>query len=105
MWKESFLLCDRAVHIAKSKTYVISHSVLWLVSLCDKPVEAWKNKIKWFLESRYLKDLDRIDGEPMEFEGKNFPGFIALGILAEIQKMMAKSKCEPEQDHLLVNVQ
>ena len=33
----------------------------------------------------------------MEFEWKNFPGFTTLGILIEIQKMMAKLKCEPEQ--------
>ena len=32
----------------------------------------------------------------MEFEKKIFPGFTTLGILAEIQKMMLESKCEPE---------
>ena len=52
-------------------------------------------RIKWFLETRYLKDLDRIDGEPMEFEWTIFPGFTTLRILDEIQKMMIKSKCEP----------
>ena len=50
-----------------------------------------------YLERRYLKELDRIDGEQMEFGWKNFPGFTALGILSEIQKMMAELKCEPEQ--------
>ena len=30
-------------------------------------------------------------------QGKNFPGFTTLGILNEIQKMMADFKCEPEQ--------
>ena len=51
-----------------------------------------------FLETVYLRDLDRIDGRPMEFEWKNFPGFATLEILAEIQKMMAESKCEPVQN-------
>ena len=97
MWRETSLLCDRAVHIANSKTHVFADSVLCLRSLSDKPVEAWKDRTKWFLETRYLKDLDRIDGEPMEFEWTIFPGFTTLGILAEIQKMMAESKCEPEQ--------
>ena len=50
-----------------------------------------------FLKTRYLKDLDRIDGKLMEFEWKIFPGFTPLGILDEIQKMMTESKCEPEQ--------
>ena len=58
----------------------------------------------FFLETRYLKDLDRIDGEQMESECKNFLGFTTLGIFDEIQKMMTEPKCEPE--HCLhVNVQ
>ena len=95
--KETSLLCDRAVQIANSKTYVFSDSVLCLGNISDKPVEAWEDRIKWFSEARYLKDLDRIDGEPTEFEWNIFPGFSTLGILAEIQKMMTESKCEPEQ--------
>ena len=48
------------------------------------------NAGKGFLETRYLKDLDRIDGEQMEFE---WP----LGILDENhKKMMSESKCELE---------
>ena len=93
----------------KSETYVSSDSVLCLGNISPEPAQAWKYKIKWHLETRYLKDLDRIDGEPMEFEWKNFPGFTTLRILTEIQKMMAELKCEPEQfqrkDHLHVNVQ
>ena len=60
------------------------------------PVEAWESRIKWFLEARYLKELNRIDEEPMEFEWKNFPGFTTLGVLAEIQKMITESMWEPE---------
>ena len=69
----------------------------------------YQSRITWFLETRYLKYLDRIDGEPIEFEWKTFPVFTTLGILDAIQKMMTESKCEPEQfkrkDHLHVNVQ
>ena len=63
----------------------------------DEPIEAWKNKIKWYLENRCLKDLNRIDGEPMEFERKLFPGFTTLDIFEEIQKYMKDLQCEPEQ--------
>ena len=37
------------------------------------------------------------DGGPLEFEWKHIPGFTALQILAEIQKMMNEMQCEPEQ--------
>ena len=56
-----------------------------------------ENKIQWYLEIRYLKDLNQIDGKPMEFEWKIFPGFTTLGILEEIQKIMIDWQCEPEQ--------
>ena len=67
-----------------------------LGGISTEPVQAWKDKIKKYLETRYLKELDRIDGEPMEFEWTYFPGFTTLGIIAEIQHMMAEVKCEPE---------
>ena len=58
-WNQPF--CDRAVR-------VFSDSVLCLGGISPEPVQAWKDKIKWYLENRYLKELDRIDGEQMEFE-------------------------------------
>ena len=87
IWRESSLLCDRVVHIMKCKTYVFADSVLCLGDICTEPVQAWESKVKLFLKTRYFKDLDRIDGEPMEFELTNFPAFTTLGILDEIQKM------------------
>ena len=56
--------------------------------MSDLPVEAWKNKMKWYLETRFLKYLNQIDGEPIEFEWKIFPGPTTLRILEEIQKFM-----------------
>ena len=62
------------------------------------PTSSSLDRQNWmYLETRYLKELDRFDGEQMEFEWENFTGFTTLGILNEIQKMMADLKCEPEQ--------
>ena len=68
-----------------------------LGGISTEPVKAWESRIKWCLETCHLKDLDRIDGEPMELEWNIFPGFTTMGILDEIQKIMTESKCEPEQ--------
>ena len=87
----------RGVRRVYNVTYVFADSVLCLGSVSDQPVGAWKIKIKCCLENRFLKDLNRIDGERVEFEWTNFPGFTTLRILEEIQKMMAESKCEPKQ--------
>ena len=95
--RETTLLTDRAVQFAAAETFVFSDSVLCLRGISDEPVEAWESRIKRFLEARYLEDVDRIDGDQMEFELKIFQGFTKLGILDEVQKMMTKSTCEPEQ--------
>ena len=65
--------------------------------ISENPVSARKEKTDRFMNSSQCRELDRIDGEPMEFEWKNFPGFIALQILAEIHNMMTGIRCEPEQ--------
>ena len=96
-WSSTTLPCDKAIEITNAKTYVFSDSVLCLGSISDQPIEAWTNKIKWYLETRYLRNLNRIDGEPMEFEWKIFQGFTTLGVLEEIQKMMTELQCEHEQ--------
>ena len=46
-------------------TVFFSDSVLCLGGISPEPVQAWKDDIKRYLETRYLGDLDRIDGELM----------------------------------------
>ena len=52
---------------------------------------AWKKKVEWFTETPQNPELDRIDGEPIEFEWNIFQGFTSFQILAKIQKMMDES--------------
>ena len=69
-WRSTTPLCDRAIEIMKSQTFVFSDSMPCLGSINPDSVQAWKDKVTWYLETCYLKELDRIDGEPMEFEWK-----------------------------------
>ena len=60
-------------------------------------ISAWKEKIEWFVMTPQYRELDRIDGEPTEFEWAFFPGLpgrTTLQILVEIQKMMDEMQCE-----------
>ena len=61
------LLTDKAVQFATAKT-CFSDSVLCLGGISSDPVRAWKDMINWFMQSRHKRELDRIDGLPMEFE-------------------------------------
>ena len=56
-----------------------------------------ESQIEMFMDLKQYRELDRIDGEPMEFEWMIFPGFTTLQILLEIQKLMTDLDCEPEQ--------
>ena len=95
-WKKTTLLTERAVQLSTTKTR-ISDSVLCMGRMSENPVSAWKEKMDWFMKSSQCRELDRVHGEPMEFEWKNFPGFSTLKILAEIQNIMTEIQCEPEQ--------
>ena len=46
-------------------------------------VESWKSKIQWYSDNNYFKYLNRIDGQLMELEWKNFPGRTTEAILNE----------------------
>ena len=74
-WSATSLLCDRIHQISSAETYVFPHSVLCLGGIKENPNEAWKEKIKCYFESNHLNDLNRVDGESMEFEWKIFTGF------------------------------
>ena len=77
MWKDTPLYVTELFKL-RLPMPVFSHSVLCLGGISDEPVEAWESRIKWFLKARYLTDVDRIDGEPIEFEWNIFPGFTTL---------------------------
>ena len=62
------LYCVTTLLRLRTPKNAFTDSVLCLRGISDQPLEAWENKIKWYLETRYLKDLLRIDGEPMELE-------------------------------------
>ena len=51
---------------------------------------AWEEKLTWFKSSSEYRTLDTIDGEPMEFECKKFPGFTTLQLYNKDQEFMSK---------------
>ena len=79
-WQRATLPSDKAVQRSNAETHVFSDSVLCMGRISGNPV---KREDRWFQSAFQYRELDRIDGEPMEFEWKNFPGFTTLQILAE----------------------
>ena len=95
-WISTSLLHSRAYQCSTTKVYAFSDSVLCLGKMGDNPVESWQKQIQCYLDNSYFSELNRIDGQSMEFKWKIFPGFTTVAILIEIQQMMGKLQCEPE---------
>ena len=49
---------------------------------------SWKENIEWFAQFSQYRELDCIDGEPVQFEWKKFPGHKKMQLLRETQRTM-----------------
>ena len=49
---------------------------------------AWEQRLEWFKSAPEYRTLDRLDGEPMEFEWNIFPGFNTLQLSQEVQELL-----------------
>ena len=70
---------------------------------------AWEDRLTWFKSSPGYRALDRIDGEPLEFEWNVFSGFTTLQLSHEVQervtvKIERNTRKIHRTDHLHVDV-
>ena len=72
-------------------TYFLD-SLLCLGKMSQNPQSntVWEDKLTWFKISPEYRTLDRIDGEPMEFEWNIFPGFTKLQLSQEVQELLLR---------------
>ena len=98
-WKYLPLISDeQVISLQRTKVYAFSDSVLCLGKMNEKTqsIYAWEDKLKWFKSSPEYRNLERIDGEPMEFEWNIFPGFITLQLVREVQELLSRLGETPE---------
>ena len=99
-WKYLSLVGDEdVISLSDKKVYVFSDSVLCLGKMNENPQSntVWEDKWMWFKSSAQYRALDRIDGEPMEFEWNIFPGFTTLQLCNKVQEFMSKMNEKPEE--------
>ena len=74
-WKYLSLIGDeKVVSLLHTKVYVFSDSVLCLGKIRENSQSnmAWEQRLDWFKSTPGYRTLDRIGGEPMEFEWNIF---------------------------------
>ena len=92
-WKYLSLIGDeQIIKLQHTKVYVLSDSVLCLGKMNENPRSniAWEQRLEWFKSSPEYRTLNRIDGEPMEFEWNIFPGFNTLQLNQEVQELLLR---------------
>ena len=94
-WTNLSLVGDEEViSLQRTKVYVFSDSVLCLGKIHENPQSkiAWEDRLTWFKSSPEYRALDKIDGEPVEFEWNILPGFNTLQLSQEVQKFTVEIK-------------
>ena len=98
-WKYLSLIGDeQIINLQRTKVYVFSDSVLCLRKIHENPQSniAWEERLEWFKSSPEYRTVDRIDGEPMEFEWKLFPGFTTLQLSQDVKDLLLRLNDTPE---------
>ena len=82
-----------------TEVYVFSDSVLCLGKVNENPQSnmAWEERLTWFKSSPEYRALDKIDGEPVEFEWNIFPGFTTLQRCSKVQVLLSTLSVTPEK--------
>ena len=99
-WKYLSLIGDeQVISLLHAKVHVFSDSVLCLRKMNENPQSniAWEDKLTWFKSSPEYRALDRIEGEPMEFEWNIFPGFTTLQLCHKVQELLSRLSVTPEK--------
>ena len=99
-WKYLSLVGDeQVISLLQTKVYVFSDSILCFGKMNENPQSniAWEDRLTWFKSSPEYRALDRIDGEPMEFEWNVFPGFTTLQLCHKVQELLSRLSLTPEK--------
>ena len=98
-WKYMSLIGDeRVINLQRTKVYVFSDSVLCLGKIFENPQsnDAWEQTLVWFKSAPEYRNLDRIDGEPLEFEWNIFPGCTTLQLCHKVEELLLRLRETPE---------
>ena len=98
-WKYFSLIGDeQIINLQRTKVYAFSDSVLCLGKIHQslRSNIAWEQRLEWFKSTPEYRVLDRIDGEPMEFEWNIFPGFNTLQLSEEVKRLLLRLNETPE---------
>ena len=99
-WKQLSLIGDEESSVSRTRRFTYFQILCFcLGKMIENPqsITVWEDKLTWFKSSPQYRALDRIDGEPMEFEWNIFPGFTTMQLCNKVQERMSKMSEKPEE--------
>ena len=112
IFMETMIFDDEdVISLSHAKAYVFSDSVLCLGKMNENPQSntVWEDRLTWFKSSPQYRALDRIDGEPMEFDWTILPWIHHIAALLQSPRVPVKSEHKARRihwtDYLHVDVQ
>ena len=96
--KKSVLLNDQAIKLTKARVFDCSNSVSCLGKMHgpEDAIKKWNDQVSTLKMCHTFRELQGLDGEPIDFEWKNFPGASALDLLHGIQADLQGKHGTPE---------
>ena len=93
------LLKEQAIKWTKSRVSVYSDSVLCLGKqhFPEDAMKRWNDQVSTLKMCHTFRELQGLDGDPIDFEWKNFPRAKALAILHKIQADLQGKNIRPEK--------
>ena len=97
-WKYLSLIGDEQVNSLQHKCLRIFRFciVSWKDKREPQSNTAWWDRLTWFKSSPEYRTLDRIDGEPIEFEWNIVPGVTTLQLSHKVQELLLRLSETPE---------
>ena len=80
----------------RSTSFQILYCVLVRYTRTHQSNTSWDQRLEWFKSTPESRNLDRIDGEPMECEWNIFPGFKALQLSQEVKELQLRLNETPQ---------
>ena len=99
LWEKSTLLNDQALKWTKAIVYVCSDSGLCLGKTCgpEDAIKRWEEQVSTLKLYHTSRELQGLDGEPIDFEWTRFPGATAMDFLHKIQEDLEGKHITPKQ--------
>ena len=92
------MLKEQTIKWTKARVYVYSDSVSCLGKMHDPEdaIKKWNDQVSTLKMCHTFRELQELDGEPIDFEWKIFPRATALDIIHKIQADLQGKHSTPE---------